>query len=186
MLIETQTELYAEFANQLKSAGITITPAELQGFLTGLACGGIQGENWQSFVYQFTNDNHAYPTELVKKVNELYEDINHKLSDIDGFDFELLLPAEDIFAQADALCEWAEHFLLGLGLINPKFDQEPGEIGEAVNDLAEICRLGYDEEDDPEELAEALEEIIEYVRTLATLFYSHFRPTYSPESKVLH
>jgi len=64
-------------------------------------------------------------------------------------------------------------------------DKEKGEIGEAVNDLNDICQLGYDEEDDREELSEALEEIIEYVRTIAALFYTHFRPLIK-EKPVLH
>ena len=34
--------------------------------------------------------------------------------------------------------------------------------------------LVIEEDDDEEELAEALEEIIEYVRTIAMLFYTHF------------
>ena len=66
------------------------------------------------------------------------------------------------FARADSLSDWANQFLLGLGLVQTELDKEKGEIGEAVDDLQDICQLGYDEEDDEEELAEALEEIIEY------------------------
>ena len=61
---------------------------------------------------------------------------------------------------------------MGLGLVQPELDKEKGEIGEAVDDLQDICQLGYEEDDDEEELAEALEEIIEYVRTIAMLFYT--------------
>ena len=112
--------------------------------------------------------------------------IHRTLADIDGFNFELWLPEEDdVFRQADALSEWTHHFLLGLGLTRPDLDKEKGEIGEAVNDLNDICQLGYDEEDDREELSEALEEIIEYVRTIAALFYTHFRPLVK-EKPVLH
>ncbi len=169
---------YFQLNQKLKSASIALSAAELHGFLSGLICGGLDDQSWQPLLYQFTNDNHAYPTELLKEVTEIYSKINRTLSDIDGFNFELLLPDEaaDIFAQADALCEWANHFLLGLGLVQTQLDQEKGEIGEAIDDLHDICQLGYDEQEDPEELAEALEEIIEYVRTIAALFYTHFRP----------
>ena len=64
--------------------------------------------------------------------------------------------------------------------------KEKGEIGEAVNDLQDICQLGYDEDDNEEELAEALEEIIEYVRTIAMLFYSHFNEGEIESKPVLH
>ena len=65
-------------------------------------------------------------------------------------------------------------------------DKEKGEIGEAVDDLQDICQLGYDEEDDEEELAEALEEIIEYVRTIAMLFYNHFNDDAQEIKPILH
>jgi UPF0149 protein PM1723 len=177
---------YSEFQQQLKGANIPLSSAELHGFLSGLACGGIHDQSWQPLLYQFTNDNHAYPTALLKEITEIYEKIHRTLADIDGFNFELWLPEEDdVFRQADALSEWTHHFLLGLGLTRPDLDKEKGEIGEAVNDLNDICQLGYDEEDDREELSEALEEIIEYVRTIAALFYTHFRPLVK-EKPVLH
>ena len=69
-------------------------------------------------------------------------------------------------------------------------DKEKGEVGEAVDDLQDICQLGYDEEDDEEddeeELAEALEEIIEYVRTIAMLFYTHFNDDEQEIKPILH
>lgn len=177
---------YSEFKQQLKNAGIALSPAELHGFLSGLVCGGIADQSWQPLLYQFTNDNHAYPTSLLQQVTDIHHHIQQKLADIDGFDFALWLPEEEeVFARADALSEWANHFLLGLGLAQPQLEKEKGEIGEAVDDLRDICQLGYDEEDDKEELSEALEEIIEYVRTIATLFYTHFRPQ-SEMSPVLH
>lgn len=177
---------YSTFNRQLQNAGIGLSATELHGFLSGLACGGINDQSWQPLLYQFTNDNHAYPTALLKDVSEIYEKIHRTLSDIDGFNFELWLPEEeDVFVQADALSEWTNHFLLGLGLTQPNLDKENGEIGEAVYDLNDICQLGYDEGDDKEELSEALEEIIEYVRTIAALFYTHFRPL-NEEKPVLH
>lgn len=178
---------YSTLQQQLKNAQLGLSPAELHGFLTGLLCGGVRDQSWQSLLYQMTNDNHAYPTALLTEVTEIYQEIDRTLSDIDGFNFEILLPEDDnVFVQADALCEWTNHFLLGLGLNQPKLDKEKGEIGEALDDLNDICQLGYDEEDNQEELAEALEEIIEYVRTIAALFYAHFRPQESTAQPTIH
>lgn len=177
---------YSTFNQALRSAGIELSAAELHGFLSGLVCGGINDQSWQPLLYQVTHDNHAYPNALLQKVTEIHQKIQQKLADIDGFDFELWLPEqEDVFARADALSEWANHFLLGLGLAQPKLDKEKGEIGEAIDDLHNICQLGYEADDDPEELAEALEEIIEFMRTMAALFYTHFRLPEEPKT-VLH
>ncbi|TDQ58102.1 hypothetical protein EDC45_1174 [Mesocricetibacter intestinalis] len=178
---------YLTFNQQLQGAGISLSAAELHGFISGLVCGGIEDQSWLSLVYQFTNDNHAYPTALLTRTEALYRQIKEQLADMDSFAFELWLPEEeDVFVRADGLSAWANHFLLGLGLAQPKLELEKGEIGEAIEDLHEICRLGYSEEDDPEELMQALEEIIEYVRTIAALFYTHFRPLKSASKPVLH
>lgn len=176
-----------ELTQSLRAAGIGINATELHGFLSGLICGGVQDQSWQPLLYQFTNDNHAYPTALIAQVSTLFQHISDELADVESFAFELgVSDDENVFARADSLSEWANHFLLGMGLAQPHLDKEKGEIGEAVDDLQDICQLGYDEDDDEEEMNEALEEIIEYVRTIATLFYTHFNQGKTTEKPVLH
>lgn len=178
---------YSDLNQQLKQAGIALTGSEIHGFLSGLICGGLQDQSWQPLLYQFSNENHAYPTALLQQITLLYQHIQHTLSDIDGFNFELWLPEDnDVFARADAMSEWTNHFLLGLGLAQSNLDKEKGEIGEALDDLQDIAQLGYDEEDNQEELGDALEEIIEYVRTVAALFFAHFQPQSKSQKTVLH
>ncbi|HHV6943305.1 TPA: UPF0149 family protein, partial [Haemophilus influenzae] len=80
---------------------------ELHGFLSGLLCGGLKDQSWLPLLYQFSNDNHAYPTALVQPVTELYEKISQTLSDVEGFTFGLgLTEDENVFAQADSLSDW--------------------------------------------------------------------------------
>lgn len=178
---------YYELNDQLKQAEIALSSAEIHGFLSGLVCGGLQDQSWQPLLFQFTNENHAYPTALLQQISQIYQEINQTLADVDGFNFELWLPEdEDVFARADALSDWTNHFLLGLGLTRPNLDQETDEIREGLEDLQNIAQLGYDEDEDQEELAEALEEIVEYVRTVATLFYTHFYATSSKQKPVFH
>lgn len=176
-----------ELNQQLKTAGVGINVSELHGFLSGLICGGIKDQSWQPLLYQLTHDNHAYPTALLAQVSELYQQISVELANVKSFAFELGLTGnESVFARADSVSEWANHFLLGLGLAQPHLEQEKGEIGEAVQDLHEICQLGYDEDDDEEEMNEALEEIIEYVRTIVALFYIRFNQTSNTVKPMLH
>ena len=72
--------------------------------------------------------------------------------------------------RADELAGWVNHFLLGLGVADPKFSDRK-EVKEIVTDLREIGMLGYDEAEDAEELDDALEEVIEYVRVAVQLCY---------------
>lgn len=57
---------------------------------------------------------------------------------------------------------------------------------EALTDLQDIAQLGYDESDNIDELNDAIEELIEYIRTVVALFHSHFRPLVTETKTVLH
>lgn len=170
----------------MHQASISVSAAELHGLLTGLVCGNVSEQQWQSLIYQFTNDNHAYPTSLLKDIEVIYQHIINTLLDVNSFNFELFLPKEDVFLRADGLSEWVSHFLLGLGLTQPYLDKEKGEIAEALTDLQDIAQLGYDESDNIDELNDAIEELIEYIRTVVALFHSHFRPLVTETKTVLH
>lgn len=176
-----------QLTHELKQAGITLNGVELHGLLTGFICGGIRDESWKPLLYQFTNDDHAYPVQLISKIAELYKALNASLADLSEFTFELDLGnLDDIYQSITSLSEWCNHFLLGLGLAQPNLQQEKQQdIAEALADLREICQLGYEEGDDEEGLAQALEEVIEYLRTIAMLFYSHFHQP-AVQQKTIH
>ena len=46
-------------------------------------------------LYQFSNDNHAYPTALIQPITEIYEQIGKTLGDVEGFEFELGLTEDE-------------------------------------------------------------------------------------------
>ena len=97
--------------------------------------------------------------------------------------FQLMLPGDDgitVVDRADALAGWVNHFLLGLGVTQPKLDKVTGETGEAIDDLRTIAQLGYDEDEDQEELEQSLEEVIEYVRVAALLCHETFARQHTP------
>ncbi|MFC0322311.1 UPF0149 family protein [Gallibacterium melopsittaci] len=177
----------AQLTKELKQVDIALNGVELHGLLTGFICGGIRDESWKPLLYKFTNDDHAYPVQLISKIAELYKTLNQSLSDLSEFTFDLDLGnLDDTYQNIAALSEWCNHFLLGLGLAQPNLQQEQQQdIAEALADLREICQLGYEEDDDEESLAHALEEVIEYLRTIAMLFYSHFNQS-TTTHKTIH
>ncbi|MOA07398.1 hypothetical protein D3C78_1270910 [compost metagenome] len=101
--------------------------------------------------------------------------------------FQLMMPEGEtvsVFDRADALSGWVNHFLLGLGMMQPKLAQVKDEVGEAIDDLRNIAQLGYEEDEDQEELEHSLEEVVEYVRMAAILCHTEFtrrKPT-APEN----
>lgn len=171
-----------EFKQLIGELQIGDTPAEFHGFLSGLIAGGVQDDSWQTLTYQFTNDGHAFSQAPLAKLTEFYQQLSQSFDETNTL-FSLWQPTdEDGFALADSIAEWTAHFLLGLGLAQPKLQQETDEVGEAIDDLDEIAKLGYDENDNSDELLEAGEEIVEYLRVVALFLHSHFAKPLAAEA----
>ncbi len=179
MSIQNSMPGYDALASALTQQGVGMTPAEMHGLISGILCGGNQDRSWQTLVHDLTNEGMAFSQTLAQPLQQLYQGILGALED-DDFLFQLFLPDDDstVFDRADALAGWVNHFLLGLGVTQPKLDKVTGEAGEAIDDLRTIAQLGYDEDEDQEELEQSLEEVIEYVRVAALLCHETFtRPT---------
>jgi yecA family protein len=170
----------------LNQQAVALTAAEMHGLISGLLCGGSRDAGWQTLVYDLTNEGVAFPQALNLPLQQLYEITRETLED-DDFMFQLMMPEGEtvtVFERADALAGWVNHFLLGLGMMQPKLAQVKDEVGEAIDDLRNIAQLGYDEDEDQEELEHSLEEVVEYVRVAAILCHTEFtrrKPT-APEN----
>ena len=167
------SKIYDELNRQLIQNKIGITAAELHGFLTGILAGGNNDESWRVLVQDMLNDGQKIAEPLNKQIEKLYHSTKQQLIDED-FEFQLLLSEQDLFRQIDDLVGWVNHFLLGIGLVQPKLNRLKGDVGEAIYDLRQIVKLGYDEDEDQQELGFAFEEIKEYVRITAMLCFDEF------------
>lgn len=167
---------YETLGQQLNQQGVGLTPAEMHGLISGMLCGGNKDSSWQTLLHDLTNEGLAFGKNLSDMLIEMHSVTSDALED-DGFLFQLYLPegeAISVFERADALAGWVNHFLLGLGVTQPKLDKVTGETGEAIDDLRNIAQLGYDEDEDQEELEMSLEEVVEYVRVAALLCHDSF------------
>jgi uncharacterized protein len=188
MSLQNATPTYNALATALSQQGVGMTPAEMHGLICGILCGGNQDNSWKTLVHDLTNEGMAFSQSLSQPLQALHESLSNTL-DEEGFLFQLMLPDDDditVFDRADALAGWVNHFLLGLGVTQPKLDKVTGETGEAIDDLRTIAQLGYDEDEDQEELEQSLEEVIEYVRVAALLCHDTFnqpQPPTAPEVK---
>ncbi len=167
---------YDTLGQQLSEQGVGLTPAEMHGLISGMLCGGNKDSSWQALLHDLTNEGLAFSKNLSDTLVQLHSVTSDALED-DGFLFQLYLPEGEnisVFDRADALAGWVNHFLLGLGVTQPKLDKVTGETGEAIDDLRNIAQLGYDEDEDQEELEMSLEEVVEYVRVAALLCHDSF------------
>ncbi len=187
MSIQNTFPSYQSLTVALNQQAVALTAAEMHGLISGLLCGGNRDASWQTLVFDLTNEGIAFPQALSQPLQQLHEITRDTLED-DEFMFQLMMPEGEtvsVFDRADALAGWVNHFLLGLGMMQPKLAQVKDEVGEAIDDLRNIAQLGYDEGEDQEELEQSLEEVVEYVRVAALLCHTEFtrqKPT-APEIK---
>ncbi|RPD98919.1 YecA family protein [Candidatus Pantoea deserta] len=176
MSLQNATPDYNALASALSQQGVGMTPAEMHGLISGILCGGNQDSSWKTLVHNLTNEGMAFSQNLATPLQTLHDSTASTLED-EGFMFQLMLPDDEdisVFDRADALAGWVNHFLLGLGVTQPKLDKVTGETGEAIDDLRTIAQLGYEEDEDQDELEQSLEEVIEYVRVAALLCHDTF------------
>lgn len=187
MSIQNTYPSYQSLTVALNQQSVALTAAEMHGLISGLLCGGNRDATWQTLVFELTNEGIAFPQALSLPLQQLHEITKETLED-DEFMFQLLMPEGDtvsVFDRADALAGWVNHFLLGLGMMQPKLAKVKDEVGEAIDDLRNIAQLGYDDDEDQEELEQSLEEVVEYVRVAALLCHTEFtrhKPT-APENQ---
>jgi yecA family protein len=136
--------------------------AEAHGLLAGLLCmdAGIDVESW---LEQILGPDEPSPSGRDRALLvRLFEETRRQLNDFD-FSFELFLPDDDqpLSERADALGEWCQGFLLGLGYGSKGADW-PGECAEILRDFVEISRLDPEVSGEADEAAYA--ELAEYVR----------------------
>ncbi|MGV3346628.1 YecA family protein [Enterobacteriaceae bacterium LUAb1] len=176
MSIQNEVPDYRSLASILSLQGVGMTPAEMHGLISGLICGGSSNTRWLTLLQNVINEGEAFPPGLSRPLQQLHQQIVALLDD-DDFSFQIWLPDDEkatVFDCIDALAGWVNHFLLGLGITQPALDNVTGEAGEAIDDLRTIAQLGYDEDEDEEELAQSLEEVVEYVRVAALLCHDTF------------
>ncbi len=145
MSIQNETPGYNEMNQYLNQQGTGLTPAEMHGLISGMICGGNDDSSWLPLLHDLTNEGMAFGHELAQALRKMHSATSDALQD-DGFLFQLYLPDGDdvsVFDRADALAGWVNHFLLGLGVTQPKLDKVTGETGEAIDDLRNIAQLGY-------------------------------------------
>ncbi|WP_148085472.1 YecA family protein [Buttiauxella warmboldiae] len=176
MSIQNTMPDYDLVGQLLNQQGVGLTASEMHGLISGMLCGGNKDASWQPLLHDLTNEGLAFGQNLADTLRQMHGATGDALED-DGFLFQLYLPDGDdvsVFDRADALAGWVNHFLLGLGVTQPKLDKVTGETGEAIDDLRNIAQLGYDEDEDQEELEMSLEEIVEYVRVAVLLCHDTF------------
>jgi uncharacterized protein YgfB (UPF0149 family) len=169
---ETQVYDFDEMANHLLEQGLSVSPSEIHGCLTGLlGAGQTSGgeEGLSGLLAALEVDLHG---ELAERALQLYNVTLAALKD-EEFDFHPLLPDDevDITERTQALAGWCRGFVSGFaqGKVTVKATggQVAADSAEALRDFANIAEAGLDEDASEEDSENNYAEIIEYVRFAA-------------------
>jgi uncharacterized protein len=147
--------------------------AEAHGMAVGMLCVEMKADaaNWLHEL--FAEDQDLLDTDKSLLLN-LFERTRELLEpETEEFVFDLFLPDDDepLQAQVEALRNWCQGFLFGVGYAQADADW-PGDTGEVMRDLIEITKL--DNEVAGEDDENAFAEIHEYVRTAVFMIRDEF------------
>lgn len=173
---------YDRLARLLESTELATSPAEAQGVLCGLICGGdtdARGLWLRQILGQPQNEPGA--TDLIEAAaqDEAKADLSRvaerAFQEIEGagMGLTLLLPDDSrpLAERAAALYDWVRGFLYALGLLGISEADLSPETREIFRDFTEITRMDLASLEDDEESEDALSEIIEFVWVAAMLVY---------------
>ncbi len=152
--------------------------AESHGFLTGYLCvsESLTEEAILEFFLADVDSESVFLPDCLAAFEALAEDIHQQLKDPE-FSFQILLPDDSfsIMQRSDALAEWCQGFLSGLGVVGQaNWQGLSAQCHDIIADFYKICRLSADEELDDEEAEEALSELYEYVRMGVLYIHDEF------------
>ncbi|OPH55088.1 YecA family protein [Vibrio campbellii] len=184
---------YQSIAAELKSASLAVTPAELHGLLVGMLSGGlaINDQTWQPILFDYTNEGLGWPSSALGLAQSVFQVTVNELTGT-SMELSLLLPdeagEEGLFALADGVSDFVNHFISGMGLAGIAIDKASDDAKEALTDLEEIAKLGIDEDDDLGEQALLLEQVIEHVKACVLTIHAEFgaRPESNENKPTIH
>ncbi|EKY4197472.1 YecA family protein [Vibrio harveyi] len=184
---------YQSIAAELKSASLAVTPAELHGLLVGMLSGGlaINDQTWQPILFDYTNECMGWPSSALALAQSVFQVTVNELTGT-SMELSLLLPdeagEEGLFALADGVSDFVNHFISGMGLAGIAIDKASDDAKEALADLEEIAKLGIDEDDDLGEQALLLEQVIEHVKACVLTIHAEFgaRPESNENKPTIH
>lgn len=183
---------FDSLANNLLEQGVSCSPSQMHGVLTGLLAAGSAPAPEQALNHLEDLLETSLHGELAGQVMDWYKQIAVHLSDED-FDFYPVLPDDEaeIEQRTTEMAAWCSGFLggfaRGIGVAGGQgVDGLPTEHSEILRDMAAIAQAGVGE-DDEETLESSYTELVEYLRFAAmNLFLGAGEGGADSDAPVLH
>jgi uncharacterized protein YgfB (UPF0149 family) len=167
---------YTAMQRILSQAGALTDAPEAHGTLAGAFC-SADDYRFESWLAELFADGSA-AGEPANVLREMFDRTRASLH-ADDLRFVAVLPddEEPLAARAEALGQWCQGFLYGLGTNPiPHPDSLPEDVAEVVRDLSSIVQVGVDETQDEEANESAYAELVEFVRVGVQLLFEELAP----------
>jgi uncharacterized protein YgfB (UPF0149 family) len=167
---------YTAMQRILSQAGALTDAPEAHGTLAGAFC-SADDYRFESWLAELFADGRA-AEEPARLLREMFNQTRAALH-ADDLQFIAVLPddVEPLAARAEALGQWCQGFLYGLGTNPiPHPDALPADVAEVVRDLSSIVQVGVDETEDDETNESAYAELVEFVRVGVQLLFEELAP----------
>ena len=169
---------YRSFAQQLASVRLDFSPAEVQWVLCGLVCAGESGADvrWLGEWIGAVPPDEGDGLECRRRLLHIAQQTRDQIEAGEGR-FGLLLPTDDqpLVERAEALTEWSQGFLYGLGLTGVSDARLSGPTREVIADFSAITQMELNALQETEENEEAFAELHEFVWVAAMLVWEDLR-----------
>ena len=155
----------------LLAQGVSMSPAETQGLLTGVLCLPDSDKvDWLELILS-THGSAGIPPgkEFSGALLDLFKNVQTQLTDTE-FGFSLFLPEHEteIAGRAEALAAWCRGFLFGISATGLTAENCSDTVREILGDIVELSAVEAGQEDE-NEAERALAEIEEYLRVATRL-----------------
>lgn len=176
MQIQSKIPAFDDFSHVLAQADAFTSPSEIHGVLCGFVCTGrrINGEYWLDSLLKQLEAQVAPAAQRQKMVISLYDAAWRQLVSMDP-QFNLLLPGEQrsLGERAEALSNWCQGFLYGLGVTGHLVeDLASEEAHEALRCMTELAKLDFNDIEVNEMDQIAYTGVVEYIRSAVMVLYS--------------
>lgn len=173
------TDVFQDLDETLRRAGAACDAAESHGMLCGALCAGLDSDGpWVDHILEQASGSAEAQQACRKSLSALRDD-THALLAGGSLEFAPVLPDDEtgLADRTDALGEWCQGFLFGLGLAGARLDTDElsEETGEVLRDVAQIANAGFEGSGGEEDEA-AYTEIVEYVKVGVQLLYEELQP----------
>ena len=163
-------------ARQLASADLEPSASEVHGVLCGLLCAGRQDalELWFAELFEGSDEDDELVTECRRLLSLLHGETREAIEG-PGLGFQPLLPDDErpIRERAEAVRDWSQGFLYGIGLAGISPERELSEhTREALQDFSDITRMETEGlSDGDEEDEDDLMQVTEFLWVAAMMVY---------------